>query len=342
MAKRTTIRTVMLALLLSGALAPLVRAQIEPLVVRVSDAEGEPGGPVAVVLRTYASKPVSQGRLGLRATSGGGLRAELGGVGSPFASFDGGVIFGTGGDVVGSFVFDELTQTLDAQFESASASINASDGVLGVLFFSLDPALAAGEVFTLDIDLGPSFLTDPDGLPMPWQPRAGELAVLPADSPLTLEVDGPDVHPGSGADVEIQTLEPLALASGVVELIYPDDVLDLPVEVRVDPRHGGVTLDQVTLPAPGRLRIEFTSATEDFNSVPGALFVAHFRTSTDVPLGTTRPLSLDPIETLFTAPGGAEVELLELDDVVTFESDPFVFYDNFEGGSTGAWSRRVP
>jgi len=342
MARRTTIWTVMLALPLCGALAAPMRAQIEPLVVRVSDAEGEPGGPVAVVLRTYASKPVSQGRLGLRATSGGGLRAELGGVGSPFATFDGGVIFGTGGDVVGTFVFDDLTQTLDVQFESASASINASDGVLGVLFFTLDPAAAPGAVFTLDIDLGPSFLTDPDGLPMPWQPRAGELAVLPANSPLTLEVDGPDVHPGSGADIEIQTLEPLALASGVVELIYPDDVLDLPVDVRVDPRHGGVTLDEVTLPAPGRLRIEFSSVAEDFNSVPGALFVARFRTSTDVPLGTTRPLSLDLAETTFVAPGGASVELLLVDDVVTFESDPFVFYDNFEGGSTGAWSRRVP
>ena len=133
-----------LALLLPLALAAAgsLPAQVEPLTVRVSDAEGEPGGPVAVVLRTYASRPVSQGRLGVRATSAAprpGLElAPAVPVGTqPFASFDGGVIFSVGGDVTPIFAWDDVAQAIDSQFESLSASINAQDGPFAVLYFTL-------------------------------------------------------------------------------------------------------------------------------------------------------------------------------------------------------------
>ena len=337
----------LLAFALGSALPACLSAQAEPLTLRVSDAEGEPGGPVAVVLRTYASRPVSQGRLGVRATSGaprigGGLVPAGSG---PLASFDGGTIFSAAGDVIGSFLFDPATQSLDAQFDSPTASINVFDGVLGVLFFTLDAGVAPGSTFDLLIDLGPtSFLTDAEGQPITWQPRAGKLDVRSAVTPRLLGVGAPKVHPGSGADVEIETAEPFALDSGVVEIHYPTDVLSGAPWVSADPRHGSVDF-LVSEPQPGLVRIEFGSPGGDFNSVPGALFVLHLPTSPAVQIGVTRQISLEATTTELLAPGVPDPVAVDIrlnGDTLEFVSDPSVFYDNFEGGSLGGWSRRSP
>lgn len=344
---RSSARAVLIALALATAGAVRLSGQAEPLTVRVSDAEGVPGGPVAVVLRTYASRPVSQGRLGVRATSAapriGGPLALLGS--GPLASFDGGTIFSASGDAIGTFSFDGATQSLDAQFDSPTASINAFDGVFGVLFFTLDAGAAPGSTYDLLIDLGPTaFLTDADGQPIVWQPRAGKLDVRAAGSARALGIGAPRVHPGSGADVEIETLEPFDLDSGVIEVNYPTDVLSGPPLVTADPRHGSLTF-QVTEPQSGRLRIEFSSPGDDFNSVPGALFVVHLPTAANVLIGVTRQITFEAANTALYAPGASDpvlVDLLLSGDVLEFDSDPFVFYDNFEGASLGGWSRRSP
>ncbi len=333
-----------IALALATAGAGRLSGQTEPLTVRVSDAEGESGGPVAVVLRTYASRPVSQGRLGVRASGvGRPVAGDLALLGTgPFASFDGGLIFSAEGDAIPVFDWDAATQAIDSQFASISASINAQDGIFGVLFFTLEPGLAPGAIFDLIVDLGPGFfLTDPDGQPIVWEPRAGELAIRAAATDRLLGIDGPRVHPGSGADVEIETVEPFDLGSGVIELHYPTDVLSGPPQVTSDPRHGSVTF-QVTFPAAGLLRIEFDSPADDFNSVPGALFVVHLPTASGVQLGVTRPLTLEATTTALLTPAAETIDIRLAGDILEFESDPSVFYDNFEGASFGAWSRRSP
>lgn len=338
---RTLALPLALALALAGAGSGL--AQVEPLTVRVSDAEGEPGGPVAVVLRTYASRPVSQGRLGVRTTSAAPRPAlELPAGTLPFASFDGGLVFSVGGDATPVFGWDDLAQALDAQFESLSASINAQDGPFAVLFFTLDAGVPAGASYDLTIDVGPGFfLEDRDGFPIVWEPRAGALAVRGAATDRLLGIDAPKVHPGSGADVEIETVEPFVLESGVIELHYPTDVLSGPPQVTTDPRHGSVSF-QVSFPATGLLRIEFESPGDDLNSVPGALFVVHLPTSPSVQLGVTRDLWLEASTTTLFGPGATPVARRLAGDTMEFDSDPSVFYDNFEGGSFGAWSRRAP
>lgn len=315
------------------------RAQAEPLTLRVSDAEGEPGGPVAIILRTYASRPVSQGRLGFT-SSAGAFAAPVGGT-EPFASFDGGTIFGVNGDVIGSLVWDPGTQSVDAIFSSASASINAVDGILAVLHFTLDAGVSPGATYNLDLATGGLFyLQDANGSPLPWTPRSGQLAVLAPGSPATLEVGGPKVHPGAYAEVEIDTLEPFAVESGVVELTYPSTLLFEPVSVITDPfaRHGSVTVTSAQVTEPGRLRIEFFSPGADFNATPGTLFVVGFRTDAATPIGTMGPLALDAIETYLEGPGASPIALALAGDVVEFVNDPGIFHDDFEWGTLGAWS----
>ncbi len=314
--------------------------QAEPLTLRVSDAEGEPGGSVAVILRTYASRPVSQGRLGLHANPSSGFAAPLGST-MPFASFDGGTIFGVNGDVVGTIDWNPFTQSVDATFSSASASINAVDGLLAVLRFTLDAGVAPGSVYDLALDFGGVFfLEDANGDPLPWTPRAGALKVLAPSSPATLEVGGPKVHPGAYAEVEIETLEPFAVASGVVELTYPSGLLLEPVSVLTDPydRHGSVTVTSALVTEPGRLRIEFFSPGVDFNETPGALFVVGFRTSASTPIGTIGQLGLDGVETVLEGPGASPIALALAGDIVEFVNDPGIFHDDFEWGTLGAWS----
>lgn len=344
MTDRST-RGFLLALLLALSAAARLPAVVEPLTLRVSDAEGEPGGPVALVVRTYASRPVSQGRLGVRATSAApfaGLRDAPAGS-SPFASFDGGTIFSAAGDAVGSFDFDPVTQTLDAQFDSDTASINAFDGVFAVLYFTLAADLAPGSTFDLLLETGAfSFLTDADGFPIDWVPRAGKLDVRAPGSARTLSVGAPKVHPGSTADVEVETAEPFALASGAVEVHFPTDVLSGLPTVTADPRHGSVDF-QVTFPETGRVRIEFTSPGDDLNGVPGALFVLHLPTSRSVQIGVTRQVSFEVAATQLFAPGDpAALDLLLEGDTLEFVHDPMVFHDDFEGGTLGGWSGRAP
>ena len=91
--------------------------------------------------------------------------------------------------------------------------------------------------------------------------------------------------------IEIGTAEPFELQEGRLLITYdPAIASELPVVI-ADPRHGDVSLT-VTYPAAGGVQIDFTSALEDFNRVPGDLLVMHFGTPPSVPLGTLSPLAI--------------------------------------------------
>ncbi|MEZ5313734.1 MAG: hypothetical protein R2862_08845 [Thermoanaerobaculia bacterium] len=326
-----------LALLLATFATPSIA--VEPLTLRVADAIGAPGETTAIIFRTYATRPVRRGRL---ANGGGALTAKTGEapLGSPFAQFLGGQIYSAEGDVIGTFDFDEPTQSIVADFESATATINAEDGILGVFFVELDPGLSPGAKFDLVLNGGDTFLNDPEEDPITIDIRNGELTVRAASAPLAFEVDGDKIHPGSGALVEIGTAEPFDIQSGRIVLQYdPAIAWGLPA-VTTDARHGIADLT-VTYPASGRVQIDFVSPASDFNSVPGSLLVVQIPTLPGVPLGTMSPVSVDAAESYIDGPGSLPLSVSWASDVIEFESHPAVFADGFETGDPWVWSRFV-
>jgi hypothetical protein len=344
MRTRRTLRGPLLGSLLvclpAGAAEPVASIGVEPLVIRVQDAIGAPGGPAAIVFRTYASRPIRRGRLATIASSQNALAgAELAGEPDPIASYDGGQIFSAQGDVIDTFEFDETSQTLDAEFESLSATINAEDGAFGVIFVTLAAGLTPGTDYDLAVDAGVSFLTNPSDNAIAIQPRPGRLRIRGAATGLEVDVEGGPVQSGSGAVVEIGTKEPRDLASGRIVVAYdPAIALGLPV-VTTDPRYGEALLT-VTHPESGRVQIDFTAPAQDFNRVPGSILVLTLPTVPGIPNGTDSPISVltGPGQSALFGPGNVPVNVVWETDPIEFEADPDIFRDGFDSGDRGFWS----
>ena len=134
------------------------------LALRVSDAVGQPGGIVAVVVRTYAARPIKQGQVCFRprraVTRIGALAGNAGD--QPFAALVGALVFGPRGQVT----YRASLQPLEAviHFASPAAMVNRLDGPVAVLYLRLASTVQAGEVFTLDLDPADTFLTDEAGV----------------------------------------------------------------------------------------------------------------------------------------------------------------------------------
>ncbi|MDQ1348545.1 MAG: hypothetical protein QG573_1920 [Acidobacteriota bacterium] len=324
--------------------APAAAIPVEPLMIRVQDATGAPGGRTAIVFRTYASRPIRRGRLNSGVAAAVPMPAgvsQLVGTTTPIASCDAVLIFSVNGDVTTEpCAFDFPTQAFDVNFESLSATINAMDGVFGAIYVTLAPDVVPGDQYTIALDLGVSFLDDPEDDPVLMETRAGTLAIRAATAPVGFSVDGGKVHPGSGAVIEIGTAEPFELQEGRLVITYDPAIATGLPEVIADPRHGDVMLT-VSHPEPGKLQIDFDSPLEDFNAVPGDLLVAHFGTPPGVPIPTLSPLAIltGPGESYLLAPGGVEpLQVAWEAQAISFETDPGIFNDGFDGGDSGFWS----
>ena len=71
--------------------APAAAIPVEPLMIRVQDATGAPGGQTAIVFRTYASRPIRRGRLNSGVAAAVPMPAgvsQLVGTTTPIASCD--------------------------------------------------------------------------------------------------------------------------------------------------------------------------------------------------------------------------------------------------------------
>lgn len=326
-----------------GLAAPVGAIAVEPLMLRVQDAEGAPGERTAIVVRTYASRPVRRGRLSsgvAAALQGPGGVARIAGTAQPIQSCDSVLIFSVAeGPVAQPCLFDVPTQAIETNFESLSATINAMDGVVAVIYVTLAPDAVPGDQYTVALDLGLSFLDDPEDDPVLLETRAGILTIRAPTAPVSFSVDGGKVHPGSGAVVEIGTAEPFELQAGRLVITYDPAIATGLPEVTADPRHGSVSL-AVSYPAAGEIQIDFTSAVEDFNGVPGDLLLMRFGTPPNVPIGTVSPLTILTgfDESSLIAPGSIPLQVAWGAQGVEFAVDHGIFNDGFDGGDSGFWS----
>jgi hypothetical protein len=323
----------------STAIAPATLAAqtpepIEPLVIRVSDAWAAPGDQAAIVLRTYASRPVRRGKIVVR--SAAALAPGLG-LPAPIQSWDSALLFNAAGETRSV----DLVPTADGVqldfLDNPDFEFNRTDGVVAVLYATVAPGATPGDYPLLGDDAA-SELRDPEDDAVLFELRPGELRIRAASAPVELGCGTVEVQPGSGAEIEIGTGERFAIGSGTLLLHYDPDILlpgTLPT-VTTDVRHGLASLT-VDTSVPGTLEIGIESPDGSFNSeVPGDLFVVHLPTDPEVALGTDSPLTFGAATELFD-PSQAPIDVLFEGGLLQFRSNPDVFRDNFGIGDLGWW-----
>jgi hypothetical protein len=330
-------------LALALALAPSVtRAQPQepcgtPLVLRVSDTIAPPAGVAAVVLRTYASRPVGQGQIDLMVGGATLSGARSAGAAEPVISLEGVWVFSGQGDAVSVGSFDPLQQVASLAFASPTGSVNDLSGPLAVFFLRLSADLQPGDRHALDLALPEGFLVDAAGRPVPIHVRSGELTVRSAVAPLAVEAEDDRVVPGKIAGLGLATQEGFAISAGQLALEWDPAVAGGEPQVSMDPRHGNGWF-AIVESLPGRLVVIFGSADASLNTVPGTLVRVDLPTSPEAPVGTESPVTLDPSATHLIGPEGALPIVLE-DGLLEFRAaEPLVFRDGFECGDPRDWS----
>jgi len=320
------------ALLLVAAFAPSDPvAAGEQLTLRVQDAIATPGGVVAVVLRTYASRPIGQGQLCLIANPVQTQTATTE-TSTPLASFLGAVVFSDIGDARVDLVAEVSVdpQMIMVHFASESGTVNLSDGPLAALFFRLDESVAPGSRFRLVVDEPNSLLRDPNGVPIAIEPREGELTTRLYADPFLLQADGTRVAPGETAGLAVSTLEPFPLSEGQIAIRYDAAITQGTPSVRMDPRHGHAFFE-VDSSTPGLIVVNFSSVEADLNRIPGDLIQIDLPISRQVETNVSSRLWLDPAMTWVA---GMPVQLLP----VTLEEDVLEFVANPGGQGRGSFT----
>jgi hypothetical protein len=300
------------------------------LTLRLNPAIGAPGGMVAVVLRTYAPRPIKQGQVVVRAavrkpgTAAGTFghrpgRGEAERSGLTAKSLTQPVrpltlvkvvVNSQLNDAVSKAVLNNLVdaQTTQVNFQSASSTINSADGPLAVFYYRLDPSVAPGDAYDLTLDLTQTKLTDPNGKTITIDPRANTLTVRAPGDPFQVEAGGGTALAGGLAEVAFNTFEPFAVSGGRVTLTWDPAIAGGPPVVTLDPRYGQATFT-VDSSQPGRLVVDFQSPDASYNGVPGSIIDVSLPIAADAVPGTSSPLTLDPEETWLLDPQGNKIGL---------------------------------
>ncbi len=313
-----------LAALLAGAVLSSAPAPArDTLRLRVNDAIAEPGGLAAVVIRTYASRPIGQGQICFtaRRASGGGT-AEPG----PFASLEGYEVFASRDDAlsIASIETSADGQTIVVEFSSDSATINKKDGPLAVVFFRLRDSVSPGERFRIRVDPGNTVIFGSDGSMVPLEPRAGTLKVRRPGAAYEIEADDDKIEPGERAELGVETYEPFRISEGQVGFRFDPEISAGRAKVKMNKRHGKRRF-RVDRSTPGLLLVSFRSKRADLNRVPGQIISIKIPTPASVPVGTRSPIALDPGLTFLFGAGGESLPL-------ELENGTLVFRDENGGG----------
>ncbi len=304
-----------LAVLLSGVPEAAARRGERTLKLRVNPAIGKPGGTTAVVLRTYAARPIRQGQISLRvrrrpASKAALTVAELTQPLRPIATLVSAVVYSTRVDATNQASLSGAaeSQAIKVQFASPSATVNAADGPLAVFFLRLDPSLTPGETYLLEVDPGLTSLTDDSGRAIAIEPLNAELTIRAATDPLAVEAEGDELAPGETAELGVSTFEPFAVSGGRVTLRFNPAVAAGPAAVRIDPRYGKATF-QVDRSTPGVLVVNFQSPDKTLNTVPGTFLGISLPTRASAAVGTSSPVTLDPAGTYLLSVRGRKLRL---------------------------------
>jgi hypothetical protein len=318
--KHARLRTALaVAVLALSSLAFEPAAAAEKLTLRVNDARGGPGDLVAVVVRTYASRPISQGQICIGARRAGRARSiansvmgETAATGSPFASLERVEVFSARQDATFQVSFDG--EEADVTFRSPSGSINAVDGPLVVFHFRLSNSVQEGEVYEIALDGADTFVVAGSGQRLDIEPRPGELEIREEDDgggeeedSIELGVTGGRVRRGKTARVKLATRDAVALSSGRIALTYDPRIIAGKPWVRIDPRYGRATV-LVNTDTPGLVIIDFQSPDRSFNRAPGELFEVRMAISRQAPRGRT-PVTVDPALSSLRDAGGDALDL---------------------------------
>lgn len=319
-------------------LAPPMASAVE-LTLRLNDAEARPGDTVALVLRTYAARPIKQGQICLIACL---TQSHQGGA-LPFDALEDAIVFSEHGDALSltTFESDGQTQTAILEFSSPTGRINWSDGPLAAVFLALSQDTPPGSEIELALDPANTYFIDDAGEPVPLSFRDGELTVLSVDAPLALSAAGDETVPGNVAVLAVETSEAFALASADLAFRYDTAIAVGPPQVSFDHRYGQAALD-LDLSTPGLILASLNSPDGSLNGVPGQLLSILLPTSPTVPVGTRSPVTLDPALTSLVDADGRPVSLTLEGDVVVFVEATPMFSDGFESGSLRRWSSHTP
>ena len=198
--------------------------------LRVNDAVAEPGGLVAVVVRTYAPRPISQGQISVRTKRKGRTRrvaqdAAEAAVRMPL-TLENYKVFSRRDDAKVSVRVETQgnSQNVILQFSSKSGTINRADGPLAVLYFRLAPNVKPRQEFELTINADQTFVVNPNGKPIRFEPKPGVLRVRGPGAHHRLEIEGDTVRAGDLARLELQTFEPVAMSQGHLEVKYDPSI----------------------------------------------------------------------------------------------------------------------
>lgn len=286
------------------------------LTLRVNDAIAAPGGVVAVVLRTYAPRPVRQGQIHVKIRRPPARPKQLGltfdDVTQPVRPLTliSATVYSQRGDSVtrSALTGQPDSQTATVRFESPSGTVNASDGPLAVLRFRLDPSVKPGQKFDLQIDPAVTSLVDAQGRPVTLEPRAATLTVRAPKAPFAIEAEGDDAEPGEMAELGVQTSEPFPVSGGRVTLRYDPKLAGGQPVVRMDPRYGRstFTLDRSK---PGVLVVSFTSPDSTLNTVPGTIVAVDLPVAASAPVGARSAVTLDPAGTYLLSRKGRKLNI---------------------------------
>jgi hypothetical protein len=296
-----------------GAASPAAAG--DELTLRVNDAEGVPGGEVAIVVRTYAPRPVGQGQICLRTCLTGLTGVRL----ACFSAVEGFLVFSTAGDAQSQLTAHQQgsSQIVDVEFESPSGSINEADGPLAVVLLRLSDSIGVGARISVEIDAANTFLYDASGSRIPIDPRGGTVTVRDPVDHFKLLADGDRIRPGQTADLAIESLEIMPVIGGRMAFVYDPQIAAGPPVVSFDTRLGQVAFT-VDNSVPGRTVIDFESPQGSLNNIPGGLVRLRLPTSAAVPPGTMSRIRLDSDTFLETVDHQFPVIKL-FDDWIEFE-----------------------
>jgi hypothetical protein len=311
---------VLAALALALGAAPReARPDDDSLALRVNDATGVPGGLVAVVVRTYASRPIRRGQVVLRAGSSGstsGARPASSSLwssslaasaaSSPLAALEGTLVMSPRNDATSESSFRDAQAVLS--FSSPSGTINTADGPMAVLYFRLSRDVQPGQRFDLVLDPDSTSLVDGEGRQLEVDSRPGRLEIRAARGELELEAVDARVRAGRVAELGVETSEPAAVARGRIALRWDARLAAGPPEVRMDPRYGK-TIFRVTRLGPGQVVVRFLSPDASLNRVPGRILEVRLPTAPNAPSGARSAVVIDPRLTFLEGPGGVPLPL---------------------------------